>query len=322
MTDLLNVSDCTKQFTIGGGFSRQTLIAVNQASLVLPSDRPMIYTLAGESGSGKSTLARVILGVHEPTSGTVTYKGEVVHRKRDRADQLRFMSDIQTVFQNPFETFNPLKRVENYLLETARHFRGARTTEEKIGYADEALRIVGLTFDDVRGKHPNEFSGGQLQRVSIARALITNPTLLLADEPVSMVDASLSMSIVNLFKELKEQKSVSVIYITHDLATAYYVSDYIAVMLRGNIVESGPVEDVLDTPRHPYTELLIDSVPVPDPDQKWSEDIVLSKREEKEYAMTGCKFAGRCPIAEDVCWQIDPPLKPVGSVEVRCHLRS
>ena len=319
MSELLRVEDCSKVFTIGGGLSRQHLVAVNKANVVLPADKPMIYTLAGESGSGKSTLARMILGVHTPTSGTITYRGETVHRSRDRAEQLSFMSQIQTVFQNPFETFNPLKRVENYLFETARHFRDAAKRADQIECIEEALGIVGLSFRDVARKYPNEFSGGQLQRVSIARALITKPKLLLADEPVSMVDASLSMSIVNLFKKLRDDAGVSVVYITHDLATAYYVSDEVAIMLRGNIVESGPVEEVLGRPRHYYTKLLIESVPVPDPDRKWKEDIVLSKREEKEYAMTGCKFAGRCPRAEEVCFLVDPELRRIGNAHVRCH---
>jgi peptide/nickel transport system ATP-binding protein len=178
---------------------------------------------------------------------------------------------------------------------------------------------VGLNYKEFSGRYPSEFSGGQLQRVSIARALLTDPALLIADEPVSMVDASLRMSIVNLFKKLRDESGVSVLYITHDLATAYYVSDRIAIMFRGNIVEMGPVEDVLMNPKHSYTKLLRESVPEADPTKRWSERISLTELEHEEYLRQGCKFAGRCPNAMDICKSEEPKDVYIGNVFVKCH---
>ncbi|MDH7475629.1 MAG: ABC transporter ATP-binding protein, partial [Anaerolineae bacterium] len=184
---------------------------------------------------------------------------------------------------------------------------------------DEKLKAVGLSYEEFSGKYPSEFSGGQLQRISIARALLTNPTLLIADEPVSMVDASLRMSIVNLFKKLKEEFGVSVLYITHDLATAYYVSDRIAIMFRGNIVEMGPVEKVLMEPKHPYTKLLRESIPEADSNKRWDTVITLADTEYEEYLRAGCKFAGRCPDVMDRCKDKAPPDVYVDGVLVKCH---
>ena len=189
---------------------------------------------------------------------------------------------------------------------------------------DEALRNVGLSLDEVRQRYPHELSGGQIQRVSVARALISKPKLILADEPVSMVDASLRMEIVNLFQKLRDEQEVSVIYITHDLATAYYISDRIGIMLRGYIVESGPVEDVLERPAHPYTQLLKESVPEPAPMKResWAKHITLGTTEVKEYGRIGCKFAGRCPQVMDICRKADPPDVQVGQQTVKCYLYS
>jgi len=178
---------------------------------------------------------------------------------------------------------------------------------------------VGLTYQEFAGKYPNEFSGGQLQRISIARALVTNPKLIVADEPVSMVDASLRMSIVNLFKQLRDELGVSILYITHDLATAYYVSDRIAIMFRGNIVEMGTVEQVLMNPRHPYSRLLRDSIPQADPQKRWTSTVTLAELEHEEYLRQGCKFAGRCPDVMDICKGVVPADLIIDDVLVKCH---
>ena len=203
-----------------------------------------------------------------------------------------------------------------------RNFRLARSKREAIDLIDQKLRLVGLTYQEFAGKYPNEFSGGQLQRISIARALVTSPKLIIADEPVSMVDASLRMSIVNLFKKLRDELGVSILYITHDLATAYYVSDRIAIMFRGNIVEMGTVEQVLMNPRHPYSKLLRDSIPQADPKKRWTTMITLSELEHQEYLRQGCKFAGRCPDVMDICKGVVPEDIDVDGVLVKCHLYS
>ena len=319
---LLDVQHVTVEFHIGGLMGGTLLVAVNDISFSMDSDRPAIFTLAGESGSGKTTLSRLLLHDLEPTRGKVLFEGRDLATIRKRSELKEFMKKVQPVFQNPFETFSPLRRVEAYLFDTALNFGIASNRRDAARVVDESLRKVGLSLDEVSNRYPHELSGGQIQRVSVARALISQPKLILADEPVSMVDASLRMEIVNLFRKLRDEQKVSVIYITHDLATAYYVSDRIAIMLRGYIVESGPVEDVLNRPAHPYTQLLKESVPEPAPKEResWAKHIELGTTEVKEYGRVGCKFAGRCPQVMDICRKVDPPDVLVNQQTVKCYL--
>ena len=264
MTDLLAVEGVSRTYSRGGLFGRDSFRAVDSVSFALSAEKPEIFTIVGESGSGKTTLSRMILNLVAPTSGTIRFRGQDVTHLRGRKSRLAFMSAVQPIFQNPFEAFNPLQRVDRYLLTTARHFAGARRQEEAEAIADRALQKVGLSFAEVNRRFPHELSGGQLQRAAIARALIPGPALIVADEPVSMVDASLRMSIVSLFKTLRDDLKVSIVYITHDLATAYYISDRIIIMQKGKVVESGDARTVLDDPRHPYSILLKASVLSPD----------------------------------------------------------
>uniref|UniRef100_A0A7C3RLX4 ABC transporter ATP-binding protein n=1 Tax=Dictyoglomus thermophilum TaxID=14 RepID=A0A7C3RLX4_DICTH len=310
---LLRVENLTKIFTLGSMFSRVKISAVNNVSFNIKESE--IFTLAGESGSGKTTVAKIILGFLEPTSGKIIYKGKNIIESQ-KEDKKSIRKEVQAVFQNPFETFNPLRMVHNYLVETAKNL-GANSNYQEV--IENALNLVGLTWNDVVNKYPSEFSGGQLQRISIARSLLTNPTLLVADEPVSMVDASLRMSIVNLFAKLKKEIGLSVLYITHDLATAYYVSDRIAIMFRGEIVEMGSVDKVLTDPKHPYTMLLKESIPEPDPKKKWTKDIKILTLEEEEYQMKGCKFISRCPYRMDKCKNPVPDVEVDGRI-VKCCL--
>jgi peptide/nickel transport system ATP-binding protein len=321
---LLDVQHVTVDFHIGGLVGGTLLRAVNDISFSLDGDKPEIFALAGESGSGKTTLSRLLLRDLVPTRGKVLFEGRDLSTLHKRSEFAEFMKKVQPVFQNPFETFNPLRHVESYLFDTALHFGMASNRRDAAGVVDAALRNVGLSLDEVRQRYPHELSGGQLQRVSVARALISKPKLILADEPVSMVDASLRMEIVNLFRQLRDEQQVSVIYITHDLATAYYISDRIGIMLRGYIVELGPVVDVLERPVHPYTQLLKESVPEPAPKEResWAKPIALGTTEVKEYGRVGCKFAGRCPHVMDICRKADPPDVPVGSQTVKCYLYS
>ena len=319
---LLDVQHVTVEFHIGGLMGGTLLVAVNDISFSMDSDRPAIFTLAGESGSGKTTLSRLLLHDLEPTRGKVLFEGRDLATIRKRSELKEFMKKVQPVFQNPFETFSPLRRVDAYLFDTALNFGVASNRRDAARVVDESLRKVGLSLDEVSNRYPHELSGGQIQRVSVARALISQPKLILADEPVSMVDASLRMEIVNLFRKLRDEQKVSIIYITHDLATAYYVSDRIAIMLRGYIVESGPVEDVLNRPAHPYTQLLKESVPEPAPKEResWAKHIELGTTEVKEYGREGCKFAGRCPQVMDICRKVDPPDVLVNQQTVKCYL--
>jgi peptide/nickel transport system ATP-binding protein len=314
MEKLLEIDHLTKVFTMGSLVSRIRITAVDDVSFhIKPAE---IFALAGESGCGKSTTARIILGFEEPTSGKIVHSG----RKAERNEKVWFTEAIQAIFQDPFATFNPLRTVDRYFFETIQNYKLAGSKEEAVDLIDQKLRAVGLSYDEFSGRYPSEFSGGQLQRTSIARSLLTDPVLMIADEPVSMVDASLRMSIVNLFKQLKEELGVSVLYITHDLATAYYVSDRIAIMFRGNIVEMGPVEQVLIDPKHPYTQLLRESIPEADPDKRWDKRVTLSDTEYEEYLREGCKFAGRCPQVMEICKSQVPEDLDVENVLVKCHL--
>jgi peptide/nickel transport system ATP-binding protein len=264
MSELLAVDRVTRSYAFGGLFGRGAFNAVDNVSFTLETARPEIFTIVGESGSGKTTLARMILNLIAPTSGAIRFRGTDLATIRGSRDRMDFMRHVQPIFQNPFEAFNPLKKVDHYLFITARRFAGARTSATVEAYTDAALKKVGLTLAEVKNRFPHELSGGQLQRTAIARALIPGPSLLIADEPVSMVDASLRMSIVNLFKTLRDELRVSIIYITHDLATAYYISDRIIIMQKGVVVESGPARQVLDNPQHPYSILLKESVLSPE----------------------------------------------------------
>uniref|UniRef100_A0A7V4FFE6 ABC transporter ATP-binding protein n=1 Tax=Fervidobacterium pennivorans TaxID=93466 RepID=A0A7V4FFE6_FERPE len=317
-TSLLKLENVTKIFKLGGLFGSK-LIAVNQINFELKGDQPEIVSIVGESGSGKTTLARMILGLIEPTHGRIIFKGKDVTTIKNRHEKLIFRKEVQPIFQNPFEAFNPLKKVESYLFETAKNLlKGSK--EEILERVERAVEAVGMKFSEISGRYPNEFSGGQLQRLAIARALITQPSLLVADEPVSMVDASLRMSILNLFKKLNEKMRVSIIYITHDLATAYYMSYRIVIMFRGVVIEMGPSDLVLLEPFHPYTKLLLESIPKPDPEKRWKSKIKLSDTEIREYGMIGCKFVNRCPYTMEKCRKTEPPLFQRDDRFVRCFL--
>jgi peptide/nickel transport system ATP-binding protein len=265
MSDLLQLDHVTKLYPVGGFFSRRMMKAVNDVSFALASDKPEIFAIVGESGSGKSTLAKMVLGNELPSEGALRFDGTDIGTIKGRAAREAFMAKVQPVFQNPFEAFNPLTKVDEYLFATARRFRNARSRAERETAADEALQRVGLSLAEVSGRYSHELSGGQLQRIAVARALIPQPKLIVADEPVSMVDASLRMSIVNLFRALRDELKVSIIYITHDLATAYYISDRVIIMQKGTVVESGNAREVLENPTHPYSIALKGAVLPPDP---------------------------------------------------------
>jgi ABC-type oligopeptide transport system ATPase subunit len=265
MTPLLELNGVNKDYSIGGFLDRSTLHAVKDVSFKLEADKPEIFTIVGESGSGKTTTARMILGNETPTSGTLRFMGQDIAAIRNRADRLQFMARAQPIFQNPFEAFNPLTTLDYYLFSTARRFLGLKSRAEIEAAADRSLQHVGLSLAEVRGRYSHELSGGQLQRIAVARALIPGPRLIVADEPVSMVDASLRMSIVNLFRDLRDNLGVSIIYITHDLSTAFYISDRVIIMYRGEVVESGDAKSVLGSPTHAYSKALRNAVLPPDP---------------------------------------------------------
>lgn len=266
MKTILHTEGLNKTYQLGSFPRTITVQALNNVNLSVASDQPVIISLVGESGSGKTTLAKVILRLIQPTSGAVTVAGHAVAGKGNRPQHNEFLRTVQPIFQNPFEAFSRYRTVDAYLHETASRVAGL-SKGAAVDAVDEALNAVGLEYKDVRGKYPNQFSGGELQRASVARALIPHPSLIVADEPVSMIDASRRMIIINLFLALKQEYKTSFLYITHDLATAYYISDYIAVMNKGSIVEFGDAKQVLSHPQHDYTKLLLDSIPRLD--HKW-----------------------------------------------------
>ena len=306
---LLEIKNVTKIFRIGGMLMGKKLVANDDISLSIDADRPVILSIVGESGCGKSTLCKMILRLYGPDKGEIILNGKSYANKKEY-DPHQFKLDVQPIFQNPFETFSARKPVDSYLFNTALRLGICKTRAEAEKLIDETLRNVGMSLETVKGKYPTQFSGGELQRVSIARALITKPKLIIADEPVAAIDASMKMNIVNLFKELKDKYQVSFIYITHDLSTAYYVSDYIATLYRGGLIEYGPAKDIMDNPAHPYTELLMNAVPrVGD---KWDDSMVMPDMEDKEFAITYCKFAPRCPYATDECRKNRPDMIDLG----------
>ena len=317
---LLQIEGLSKVFHIRQGFSSQEFHAVDNASIVIDSDKPEIFAVVGESGSGKTTLAKMVLGMEIASDGILRYKNRVISNLSKKEMKNWFYREVQPVFQDPFAAFSPLRQIDRYLYETVYNYKMVADKKEAPRYINEVLSEVGLTLAEIAGRYPNELSGGQAQRVAIARALITKPSLIVADEPVSMLDASLRMSIVNMFRKLKEDNEVSVIYITHDLATAFYAGDRIAVMLRGWIVEMGSTEQVLGNPLHPYTQNLKTSIPSIKTDEAWDEKIDLAVIETDEYTRTGCKFAGRCPAVMDICHDNVPPSVIHEGRSVKCFL--
>ena len=314
---LLEVKGVSKIFRIGGMLSRKRLTAVDGVSFEIASDKPVILSIVGESGCGKSTLCKMILRQHKPEAGDILLDGHS-YKDKKHYKPMQFRNDVQPIFQNPFEAFSMRKRVDTYLFNTALRLGIAKNRADAAKRVNEALVSVGLSLDVVAGKYSSQFSGGELQRVSIARALITRPKIIIADEPVAMIDASMKMNIVNLFKQLRDDYGISFIYITHDLSTAYYVSDYIATLYRGTMIEYGSSKEIMDHPAHPYTKLLMDSVPrVGD---KWEQDVAMPDMEEKEYSLTCCKFVPRCPYATAECLKDRPPMQELeGGRKVLCY---
>jgi len=315
----LEVKNLTKHFAVGSAIRRRARVyAVDDVSFEL---RPgTITALVGESGSGKSTVARLLARLYEPSGGEVLFEGSDVSRVQRRRDVLHYRSQVQMIFQDPFGSLNPVKTVRHHVEQPLRIHRVVPSSqvEERV---HELLRTVGLVPpEDVAAKYPHELSGGQRQRVSIARALAVEPKVVLADEPISMLDVSIRIGILNLMTKLKEERGIAFLYVTHDLASARYVADDILVMYAGQIVEHGPIEEVLSAPLHPYTRLLLESAP--DPGAKVHE-IELRKGDASAAVDpgAGCRFRARCPLAIDVCSQVTPDLVEARSQHAaRCHV--
>ncbi|MCP4383558.1 MAG: ABC transporter ATP-binding protein [Hyphomicrobiales bacterium] len=318
MANLLELHGVTKIYSRGLIHAKEN-VALRDFSLTLKEDEPTILTVAGESGSGKTTLAMLLLGFIDATEGQILYNGKDISTLRGK-QRLAYRREVQAVFQDPFAVFNPFYTVDHLLTVPIRRFKLAQSKAAAREKMDEALTAVGLRPEDVLGRFPHQLSGGQRQRINVARALLLRPRLLVADEPVSMVDASLRASILETLRNLQRDYGVSIIYITHDLTTAYHIAKSIIVLYRGAVMEAGDVDAVIKDPQHPYTRLLVDSIPWPDLDQRWGEHSIIAR--EADETGEGCPFRGRCPSAMDVC-KTRPPLFEIGSHQTAsCFLYS
>ncbi|MGI8475451.1 MAG: ABC transporter ATP-binding protein [Thermomicrobiales bacterium] len=307
---LLEVRHATKVF--GGGrllHKKPGMVALDDFSLKVETDPPSITAIVGESGSGKTTLARLLLGVAAPSSGEVLFRGKDL-RRLAREERVQFLRDVQVIFQDPYEVYNPFYKVDHVLETPIRKFKLAKAGEPTRALMEETLNAVGLRPEETLGRHPHQLSGGQRQRIMVARALLIQPRLIIADEPVSMVDASLRATILESLRQLYLRFGISMLYITHDLTTAYQVSQNIIVLYRGEVAEVGNVDLVVKKPLHPYTQLLIQSIPVADPGHPWTQHEVAADPSATPSALStvGCKFADRCPHVMEICRKSAPPL--------------
>lgn len=320
---LLSVVDLTRHFRLGGLFSKRILHAVDDVNFSI--NEREIVALVGESGSGKTTMARLLAMIYPPTRGDVRYRGRSIRSLRKRRDALWYRSEVPMVFQDPYSSLHPVFRVSHAVMRQLRLHRPELDGAARQREAERVFETVGLNpASDMLKKYPHEMSGGQRQRVGFAAALAVRPTLILADEPVSMLDVSIRIGLLNMMAGLRDQENLSILYITHDLASARYIADRILVMYAGHLVESGPAETVLSRAKHPYTQLLLSAVPelrdkVPDGDGDTDTDTgeppkVINPTE-------GCRFRWRCPYAIDECSRVTPRLRSMGAGhEAACHV--
>jgi peptide/nickel transport system ATP-binding protein len=319
-TPLIQTRGLSRHFKVGGGFSRRTLHAVDDVDVVINPRE--IVALVGESGSGKSTIARLLARVYRPTSGEIRYQGKSLATMRGRKAQLAYRSDVPMVFQDPFSSLNPAYRVSHGILRGLKLHRPELNHTQRQEEAERVVEAVGLVpAGDILGRYPYELSGGQRQRIGFAQALAYRPKLILADEPVSMLDISIRIGLLNVMARLRESEGVSFLYITHDIASARYVSDRLLVMYGGHVVESGPTEAVLSDPKHPYTSLLLSAVP--DPRAPLGVDSEAAKSEPPAVIdpKPGCRFRARCPLAIDECASVTPRLRELGpGHQAACHV--
>jgi len=318
MADLLEFKNVTKVYS-SGLLTKKSTTALNNISLKLAEAESSILAVAGESGSGKTTLAMLLLGFIRPTSGQILYKGEDIRHLRG-AERMTFRREVQAVFQDPFAVFNPFYTVDHLLSVPIKRFKLAKSKSQARDQMVEALTAVGLHPQDILGRFPHQLSGGQRQRINVARALILKPKILVADEPVSMVDASLRANILETLQTLHDDYGVSIIYITHDLTTAYHIAKSIMVLYRGTVMEAGDVDQIIKNPQHPYTRLLIDSIPWPDLSRRWGETEIKANEADLFDIGAGCKFYARCPYAMEKCKTLPPLYRLNNQQAASCYL--
>lgn len=309
---LMEAENITMIYKTRRGFIAQRNRAVNDFSLgIAPGE---IVALVGESGSGKSTIGRILLSQITPTRGVVRFDGQKV-AIRSRKDQIEYWRKVQLIFQDPFAALNPANTVQNILSRPLVNYLGLRGNKLEHA-ARELLQQVGLTPpDSYLSKRSYQLSGGQKQRVVIARALASRPKMLIADEPISMLDVSIKVGILALMTSIRDQFGVAYLYITHDLTSAYHVADRIIVLYAGTKMEEGTADQVINHPRHPYTKILLDSVPNP----YRTETLAALPQENPAILSHGCPFAKRCSLMEDVCLKVAPQAISSKGHIVACH---
>ncbi|MGN6429130.1 MAG: oligopeptide/dipeptide ABC transporter ATP-binding protein [Gaiellaceae bacterium] len=317
---LVRTEGLSRHFRVGGLLSRQTLHAVDDVSFEI--GRGEIVALVGESGSGKSTIARLLARVYKPSHGEIYFDGKPVSRMGSRGQRLAYSSDVAMVFQDPYSSMNPVYRITHpigrgIVLHRRDVARGARE-----GEVERSLGEVGLMPPGrMAAKFPHELSGGQRQRVGFAAALAVRPKLIVADEPVSMLDVSIRIGVLNLMSELREREGLSFLYITHDVASARYIADRVLVLYAGHLVEEGPTEEVIARPKHPYTQLLLSAVPDPRAPLGLSDAADVGEPPKVIDPKEGCRFRNRCPLAIAKCETVTPELREIGPRRrVACHV--
>jgi peptide/nickel transport system ATP-binding protein len=268
---LLELRNVSKVYG-GGLFDKHSTTALKDFSLAIDPAPATIVAVVGESGSGKSTMSRLLLGLEHPTTGEVRYNGKDL-RHASGSERRNARRDLQAIFQDPFGVYNAFYRVDHVLTTPIAKFKLAKSRADARRMIEGALEAVGLNPELTLGRFPHQLSGGQRQRIMVARTLLLRPKVIVADEPVSMIDASLRVTVLNNLLKLKNEYGISLVYITHDLATAYQISDRIMVLNRGEVVEQGDPEQIVKHPQHPYTQLLIGSIPLPDPKRRWGDTL-------------------------------------------------
>jgi peptide/nickel transport system ATP-binding protein len=318
--ELIRTEGLTKHFHLGGPFSSRRLHAVDDVDLTIHENE--IVALVGESGSGKSTVARLIAMVYRPTHGEVFHRGRSLATIRSRRDVLAYRGDVPMVFQDPYGSLSPVYRVSHGPMRALKLHRPELSHRGRLEETERLFESVGLVPGrDFMSKFPYELSGGQRQRVGFAQALAGRPELILADEPVSMLDVSVRIGVLNLMASLRRRERISFLYITHDIASARYVADRMVVMYAGQVAESGPVEDVLSHPKHPYTQLLLSAVPDPRAPVSMPASTEVQEPPRVINPGEGCRFRARCPYAIEECSRLTPRLRVLRPAhEAACHV--
>ncbi|CQR57015.1 ABC transporter ATP-binding protein [Paenibacillus riograndensis] len=319
MSAILEVRNLKKHYPIRKGFFAKQVGAVKAVDgITLSVEKGETLAVVGESGCGKSTTGRAILRLIEPTDGEILFDGTDV-RSLDTEQLRRFRTDMQMVFQDPYASLDPRWTVQRILEEPLRTHGAAKSNELK-SRVEELMQVVGLSPYQAH-RFPHEFSGGQRQRIGIARALALNPKFIVCDEPVSALDVSIQAQVLNLMQDLQEQYGLTYMFISHDLSVVKFISDRVAVMYLGRIVELAPTKELFAKPLHPYTQALMSAVPVPNPGLKKSRIVLTGDVPNPETPPSGCAFHPRCPFAMDKCRKDEPVLRQLDSGhQVSCHL--